>query len=267
MTRPTPSPPALAALLGFLAIPIAAAGQSWDWCSDGDRGAVVCEVREFSFAADGDLEIDGGLNGGIAVTGWDGDEVRVEARVRARARTDERAEELADEIRITADAERVSADGPRGGSREGWSVSYRVHVPRGTDLDLETHNGGIRIADVEGRIRFSALNGGVSVKGAGGDVAGHTTNGGVSVELTGDTWNGDGLDVETTNGGVVLAIPEGYSAELETGTVNGGFTFDVPVTVQGRIGRRFRTTLGDGGAPVRVTTTNGGVKIVRAAGR
>jgi hypothetical protein len=33
--------------------------------------------------------------------------------------------------------------------------------------------------------------------------------------------------------------------------------------VQGRIGREFETTLGDGGPLVRVKTTNGGVRVSR----
>mgnify|MGYP000361465391 CR=1 FL=1 len=49
--------------------------------------------------------------------------------------------------------------------------------------------------------------------------------------------------------------------------MNGGIDLDFPVRVQGRIGRRLSTTLGDGGPRVRVITTNGGVQIVRAGRR
>jgi hypothetical protein len=79
----------------------------------------------------------------------------------------------------------------------------------------------------------------------------------------GAAWSGEGLDVQTTNGGVTLMIPENYSAELELGTTNGRVNVDFPITVQGRIGRQMRTTLGEGGRPVRVVTTNGGVRVAR----
>lgn len=114
-----------------------------------------------------------------------------------------------------------------------------------------------------GAIEFAAQNGGIHLAGVGGDVRGRTQNGGLSVELTGARWEGRGLDAQTTNGGVTLIVPEGYDAELETGTTNGGFDIDFPVTVQGRIGRSIRTTLGDGGAVVRAITTNGGVRVRR----
>ena len=61
---------------------------------------------------------------------------------------------------------------------------------------------------------------------------------------------------------MTLAIPDGYNAELETRTVNGGLRIDFPITVQGELtGRGISTTLGSGGPLVRVRTTNGGVKI------
>ena len=99
----------------------------------------------------------------------------------------------------------------------------------------------------------------------GGRVNGQTRNGGLTVTLSGDRWDGEGLDVETSNGGVTLRLPDNYNAELETRTVNGGLSIDFPVTVQGELTARrgLTTTLGSGGPLVRVRTTNGGVKIGR----
>jgi hypothetical protein len=190
--------------------------------------------------------------------------VEVRAKVWANARSVERAQELARDVRVVANGGRLSADGPDTGRRESWGVSWELMVPHSTDLDLETHNGGITISDVRGRIRFDALNGGVHLSGTAGDVVGHTTNGGLHVELDGDGWDGLGLDVETTNGGVTVSIPRNYSAQLETRTVNGGINVDFPVTVQGRIGRSLDVRLGEGGRTVRAVTTNGGVRIVRS---
>ena len=144
-----------------------------------------------------------------------------------------------------------------------WEVSYEVFVPRHADLSIETHNGGISIADVNGRIDFTALNGGVALKRVGGAVHGSTTNGGLAIELGGDRWDGESLDVSTTNGGIVMSVPENYSANLQTGTVNGGVTVDFPVTVQGRVTKQIALNLGSGGAPVKAMTTNGGVHLRR----
>jgi DUF4097 and DUF4098 domain-containing protein YvlB len=138
-------------------------------------------------------------------------------------------------------------------------------VPRRTNLDLSANNGGITIDAVSGTIRFDTTNGGIRLSGLSGDVRGETRNGGLTVQLDGQRWEGAGLDVETTNGGVTLAIPDGYNADLTTGTVNGGFRTEVPMTVQGELTPRrgLSTTLGSGGPPVRVRTTNGGLRINR----
>lgn len=236
------------------------------WCEEdwGDRDTDrSCLVLESSFDDPGALSIDGGLNGGVTVEGWERDVVEVRAKVWAQARDMERAEQLVDAVEIEMVRGRLSAEGPRTDRRESWGVSWEVFVPFDTDLDIEAHNGGISVTEVSGRIRFEALNGGVRLTELAGDVQGSTTNGGLRIELAGAEWDGQGLDVQTTNGGVEISVPEGYSARLETGTVNGGISLDFPVMVEGRVGRRLATTLGEGGATVRATTTNGGVKILR----
>jgi hypothetical protein len=91
-------------------------------------------------------------------------------------------------------------------------------------------------------------------------------NGPLTVRLVGTAWTGAGLDAEAQNGPVDLALPEHYNAELETGTVNGPVDFQIPITVTltGRGSDRIRTTLGKGGAPIRVVTTNGPLTVRRA---
>jgi hypothetical protein len=260
-------------LISVLAIVVAgsAAAGEWTveedsrWCDndrwDGDR---FCEVREITLAAGRDVvRVDGAANGGISVEGWNRDEIRIQARVTVWTRGDEEdAREVIEDIRIETDGT-IEANGPKQHRREGWSVSYRIMVPKSSNLELETNNGGISVTDVDGEIMADATNGGMRLTRLAGDVKARTTNGGLDVELAGDRWEGRGLDAVTTNGGVSLEIPETYNAELETGTVNGSVHVDFPITVQGRISKKIEATLGDGGARVRVRTTNGGVHLSR----
>lgn len=263
----------VAVLVGVLGFGLAGQAEAqWTradtgWCDEqwGDRDQDrACFALEREIADPGRLVIDGGMNGGVTVEAWNRDVVSVRAKVWANARSMERADALAEDVRITVRNGSISADGPDTDRRESWGVSWEVRVPADTDLDIETHNGGIGITGVEGRIAFRAVNGGVHLTGVAGDVEGRTTNGGLHVELSGSSWDGAGLDVVTTNGGITLRVPANYSAELETGTVNGGIDLDFPVTVQGRLGRRLTATLGEGGPVVRAVTTNGGVKIERS---
>ena len=156
-------------------------------------------------------------------------------------------------MQVTATADRVIAEGPRGlGQLQGWHVSYRLAVPTGTPLSLKTTNGGISVDGVDSHVEFTTVNGGVRLSRMAGEVQGRTSNGGVDVDLDGSTWQGGGLDVQTTNGGVRLRIPENYSAHLETGTVNGGVNIDYPMTAQERSGRSVSADIGGGGPTLRV---------------
>ena len=256
--------PALAVALAVLAFPARGGAQGDAWCRDdgGDR-PTHCEVREVTVPAGRDLvEVDAAPNGGIDVEGWDRDHVRVQAKVVARADSEADARALASQVTIET-AGRVHAEGPRTQSPRSWHVSYRLSVPRGVRLDLRSVNGGISLRDVSGTVDLRTTNGGVSVTRASGRVTGRTTNGGLDVRLDGSAWDGEGLDLETSNGGVNLVVPEDYNAELQTGTVNGGLNLDFPLTVQGRVHRRIEVTLGRGGAPIRAVTTNGGIRLRR----
>jgi hypothetical protein len=232
-----------------------------NWYSD--RLVGHCDIREQQLASSGAIAVDGRQNGGINIKGWDRGEVLIRARVQTAALTQNEADELSKQVRIETSGAKIYADGPERRKDLQWDVSYEIFVPKRSDVSLETHNGGIAISDVRGRIDFTALNGGVSLRNIGGTVHGSTTNGGLAIQLTGDRWDGEELDVRTTNGGVVMSVPENYSAHLVTGTVNGGLHVDFPVTVQGRISRELAVNLGSGGATVRAMTTNGGVTIRR----
>ena len=238
-------------------------------CNDRDgwnrRLVSACEVKEQTMGAPrGTIHIDPATNGGVSVKGWTRPDVLVRAKIQTAAPTDAEAKSMISQIRFASGAGDLKAEGPALNNDHNWSVSYEVFVPQQSDVEAKAHNGGIRIQDVKGHIEFHAVNGGVHLARLGGDVSGRTTNGGLTVELAGDRWDGKGMDVGTTNGGVKMAMPAGYSAHVETSTVNGGIHTDFPLTVQGKIDKNLSFNVGAGGPTIRVTTTNGGVKIQKS---
>lgn len=233
-----------------------------DW-GDNDR-AHVCEVRVLGSKGVRSLRIDPGANGGADVEAWDRDSIAVEARVISYARTEEDARALGREVKVTFTGGVLSADGPTTGRREEWSVIFVVRVPRKIDLDIETTNGPIGVDGVNGALQLEAVNGPITLQGVSGDVRARLQNGPLTIALTGDHWEGAGLDASTVNGPLSLRVPTDYNAKLETGTRNGPFHTDIPITVQGNIGRvgqTISTTLGRGGATIRASTTNGPLTI------
>lgn len=280
-------PTALAALALLCAAPATALAQDDDdfddddeeWMEDcrddgsrwsrRDRRARHCEIRETGLRAPGGtLRVDPGRNGGVAVRAWDRDSIHVIARIQTQASSVADAEAMAREVKVTTSGTITAAGPDNMGRDEHWSVTFVVYAPRRSNLDLATENGPLSVRGISGSMTLSAQNGPVALKGVAGDVRARVRNGPLSVELAGSRWEGAGLDAEATNGPAVLSIPEGYSANLETGTVNGPMSVDFPLTVtfQGRLTQRLSTKLGDGGAPVRVVTTNGPM-VIRRRGR
>ncbi len=241
-------------------------GEHW---GDSDRVSFR-DLREMTMSATGSLRVDAGTNGGISVIGEDRNDILVRACVQAWGDSAEAAKNAVAAVKVNTLGE-ITAESSAG--NKNWSVSYQILVPRTTNLDLKANNGGINISGTDSTAEFETRNGGINLQNLAGSVKGRTTNGGVNVTLAGSTWKGSGLDLQTTNGGIKLTMPENYAANIETGTVNGGFRSEIPainVTTENLKGaewgersrtRRINTAINGGGAPIRVITTNGGVNI------
>ena len=204
-------------------------------------------------------------NGSVLIHGTERADVRVEACVSATAPTEDEARQLASQVRIVRGAGEIVPDGPRGDREHHWSVSYEIWLPTHSSLDVNTVNGGIHLEHVEGNIKASNVNGGLHLDSLAGEVRASTVNGGITVQLAGAKWEGTGLEVSTTNGGVRFDVPSGYAANVEASTVNGGVHCDFPVSVQGSISKHISFQLGGGGPEIRTSTVNGGIRFSRGA--
>ena len=232
------------------------------WCQSchrnwGDGRVSHCEVREFSYPRIGKpVAIDGGADGGMTVMGWDRDHVRILYRVTARARTDARARELSAKIQLELKDGWLRSNGPQTSRDEWWAVEVKAWVPHGSNLALTTNNGPLAVRDVRGKMILNSINGPMSLVELGGAVEARTQNGPLHVALSGQRWDGAGLDAEAQNGPLNLVVPADYSARLVTGTLNGPRTYDYAIE-SNRRSSWIQTTLGKGGPLVRVVTTNG----------
>ncbi len=237
-------------------------------CSNGgnDRDrARFCEVREQSLPSIGRVSIDASPNGGITVKGWQRGDVLVRARVEASGETEGAAANLASRVMVDGSGGQVRASGPETSNNYGWSVSYEIFVPQVTDVTLKSRNGGLNVSDVRGPIHFDAINGGVHLKRVGGEVTGATVNGGIDVELAGAVADWKQMDLTTNNGGVTVAMPAHYSARVQAETRMGRIQSDFPLppNVDGR-SPKLDFSIGTGGPPIHITTSNGGIRLKRS---
>ncbi len=249
-----------------------------------------CEMREQTVSSTGRFSVEDLHNGSVTVRGSNRTDVLVRMRVESDAHSDAEAKDLFTRIHTHPAPGRFTVDGPTSTwfFETSWSVSVEVLVPNKTDAVLTTHNGAIRVSDINGRVqadshngairlenvtgdvRFESHNGGVTLMRVGGGVDGSSHNGGVEVELTGSGSSGRRVQIESHNGAVNLSVPSSYSAHVITDSRNGRLSSDFPITARGRIARDGNDAtrefdLGSGGsASIRIATRNGGIRLRRS---
>ncbi|PYT78586.1 MAG: hypothetical protein DMG40_19860 [Acidobacteria bacterium] len=142
-------------------------------------------------------------------------------------------------------------------------VNFDVQVPRGVRLRAMTTNGGVFCRDLNSVVEAATTNGNVEVATSEWASA-TTTNGGIRVSMGDAKWNGE-LRVTSTNGSVDVVLPASAEFKLDATTTNGGINTDFPITVQGSFNsKELSGTVGSGGRELKVSTTNGGIKLMKS---
>lgn len=201
------------------------------------------------------------VNGPVDVQGWDRDTIEIHA-----VKTAKQKESDLDLVSIDVDAKPgVVSVTTRYPQNEGVEVAveYTVRVPHCAHVEhLGTVNGTLRVSGIERVEDLRTVNGNIEVFEAGGSVHARTTNGNVHLELL-HVQDKDGALAETTNGSLLLAVPADTHADLETKCLNGNFSSELPVAFESTLKpREMHGRLGRGGAPIRLHTVNGGIRLV-----
>lgn len=151
-----------------------------------------------------------------------------------------------------------------GGHHINATVTYDVSVPTATNLNIDTVNGRIEIADVTGDLKLDTTNGRIELSRCRGSVNAETTNGGIKAELL-QVAAGRAIRLGTTNGRISVTVPQNLAASIDASTTNGSINTELPVTTTSRIHRNsLRGTINGGGAELKLRTTNGGIDILAA---
>ncbi|CAG0978702.1 hypothetical protein MYXO_01725 [Myxococcaceae bacterium] len=238
-------------------------------------------------------------NGKTCVRGEDRDDIEVLVSKSARAESSEAASQLLDDIRVV-DSEisgvlSLEVEIPRKWNRHG-SVNLEIQVPRKLRVEVTASNGKVHIAGLRSSLKARSSNGSVSVCDVVGDVDVLTSNAKVEcnetcgrlvarssngkIELDGhrgsvdaSTSNGlisasvdevsrEGILLATSNGRIVLDLPEAVDADVDLQVDNGVIRNDRELGGGTReTNGRVRGMLGRGGAPIRLRTSNGSIAL------
>ena len=181
------------------------------------------------------LEINSDNHGQIHVKAWDHADYSIETCKIAVADSRAAADALVRSISVSHTAGRVAFNGPSTDDGE-WTVVFIVHAPKDAALNLESKNGPIDVAGINGTVKLRAANGPIAVNDCGGSVEVHTKNGPIAfhgdrgdvhliaengpiaLHLAAETWNGPALEARTINGPLAIHVPENFrsAVRLET---------------------------------------------------
>lgn len=238
-------------------------------------------------------------SGRIEVTAEDRADVVVVATKHARAESREAAERLVEAIRISEGRRNgivdLEVEVPRRWNRRG-KVNLAIRVPRGLRLDCAAVNGNLLMCGLRARASARSSNGAVSIQNMIGDLEIFTSNAKITcsktcgrllarssngkIELVGhrgsldaSTSNGfihatldevgeEGIRLATSNGRIVLELPDEVDADVDV-RVDNGVIRSSRVLRNGSGARQGKLigALGLGGTPIKIRTSNGSVSL------
>lgn len=172
------------------------------------------------------------LWGSVVIRGHGGESIEMVAHETVLAKSAERIDQARQEVTLdvsqSAEGIEIYVDGPFRCPREqrdrgcwnDWHNAYTVvydfeiRVPRETDLDVRTVNGGdIEVFDIRGDFHIRNVNGSIELQGLAGSGEATTVNGPVVASFltnpVGDT------HFETVNGKIDVSFQPGLSADLD----------------------------------------------------
>jgi len=254
------------------------------------RSEPYVERDEKHFAVSGKPDIAlATFDGAIEIRPWDKADVQVVIEKRGRDKEtvsaiDVKAEQHGDRIEISVTEPKRDHSGFRF-HFDNRSARLIVSVPAASDVTARSGDGSIDIERISGHVQLRSGDGSIHGRMLGGDVEANTGDG--SIRLDGKLTSvrvhtGDGSvaihadpgsspaadwDIVTGDGSVTLEVPDGFGAELDAHTGDGGIHMrDVTLSnVTGNVGKNsLRGRLGDGGRAVRVRTGDGSITLKRS---
>ena len=246
------------------------------------------DERHFAVAGTPDVAL-ATFDGSIEIRPWDKPDVQVVIEKRGRDKEDVAAIEVHAEQ--SGNHIEISVTEPKR-DRGGFNIHFNnrsakliVSVPASSDVAAKSGDGSIDIERVAGHVQLRSGDGSIRGRLLGGDIDANTGDGSIkldgkltsvrvrtgdgSVTIHADPGSSPGADwdIVTGDGSVTLEVPDGFDAELDAHTGDGGIHMrDVTLSnVTGKIGKNsLRGRLGAGGRAVRVRTGDGSITLKRS---
>ena len=221
--------------------------------------------RTFTLPANGRVSLEN-LNGNVTITGWDRNEVQIDAVKKANSQ--QKLDEAKIEVEASNDAVHIRTKYPEGHTNNNpATVTYEVHVPRNARLDgIDLVNGSLTVSQFGGNLKANLVNGSSNIHDLAGRTDLSSVNGSVNAFYR-SLNNVTEIRLKSVNGAVKLGLPASPNADVSVSTVNGGITTEFPLQVQGKfMGRHIDGRLGNGGTKIEISNVNGAIHIGQGEG-
>jgi len=248
--------------------------------------------KTFSIANGGTLEVDN-YKGTIHVTGGETNQVSVDVTKRFEGNDADRKWWMENiQVNFHNDSNRVAVEVKYPSCNFCWqghdynaAVELEIHVPRQTNVKLDSYKPDIKIAGIQGDIRVKSYKSPIELDSTTGAVRIDTYKDSVklrNVNVRGpleiksykadaeiDARSlGDTVTLENSKGSILLRVPAnaGLNVDFE-GSRRSSFRSDSPMTSQtGSFNSSFRGTVNQGGTHVRLRTEKGTVSLEKLSG-
>ncbi len=221
--------------------------------------------RTVSLPSNGRVSLDN-VNGNAEITGWDRNEVQIDAV--KQARDQQRLDEARIEVETGSDFVKIRTQYPHNHTNNNpASVHYTLHVPQNARLDrISLVNGALSVQKVAGEVNASLVNGKARISDLTGEADISSVNGSIEANYA-SLNNVREIKLKSVNGSVELGLPGSPNADVKASTVNGGIKSDFPLTVQGSFASHSLSgTLGGGGTRIDLSNVNGSIHIASGHG-
>lgn len=222
-------------------------------------------------------------NGAVTARGMEGqNDVQVTATLSARGDTLEEANKKLEKMVVfmSRDGDRVtlrfrSSEQPTD-ARKHTSVEFDVLMPIHGDIDVDTSNGEVTVANIAGTVKAETSNGKIDIDHVVGSIRLDTSNGAINMSdidgsIDAETSNGavvfrghllgDTHRMRTSNGAIEVAIPQDLALRIDASTSNGSISTNLPL-VGDTEGKSWSATLNPPSAStLNLRTSNGSIRI------
>jgi DUF4097 and DUF4098 domain-containing protein YvlB len=216
--------------------------------------------RTVPLSASGRVSLDN-VNGNVEITGWDRNEVQIDAV--KKARDQQRLDEARIEVNASGDSVEIKTRYPEGHTNNNpASVHYELHVPQNARLNhINLVNGSLAVQKVSGEVTANLVNGKLRVDDLAGRADLSSVNGGIEANYA-SLNNVRDIKLKSVNGSIELGLPASPNAQIKASTVSGDIRSDFPLEVNGGfVGKNLTGTLGGGGTSIALSNVNGSIHI------